>query len=72
MLQNQIGRFQNISKETLTNTEMLEYFKFSKHLRKVAKFVRFGWGRLNHLSSVKSIKIENERGVCHIKLFYLV
>ena len=31
MFQNQIGRFQNTSKKTLTNTWMLEYFKLTKH-----------------------------------------
>ena len=31
MFQNQIGRFQNISKKALTNTWMVKYFKFTKH-----------------------------------------
>ena len=31
MFQNQAGRFQNISKKTLTNNWMFEYFKFRKY-----------------------------------------
>ena len=36
----------------------------------VARIVKYQpHGRSNHLLSVKSIKIEKERGSCHIKLF---
>ena len=32
MFQNEIGRFQNVSKKTLKNNWMFEYFKFSNYL----------------------------------------
>ena len=39
----------------------------------VAKFIKYQPnGVSNHLSSVESIKIEKEKGVCHIKLSQLV
>ena len=39
---------------------------------KVAKFVKYEpHGGSNHLLYVESIKIEKERSVRHIKLFYL-
>ena len=39
MLQNQIGRFQNISKRILKNNTMFEYFNLVN--TKVAKFIKY-------------------------------
>ena len=68
-----IGRFQNLLNKALRKSWMLGYFKCEVNV-KVAKIVKLqahggGGGVSTHLLSVKSIKIEKERGACQIKLF---
>ena len=65
MFQNQIGRFQNISKMTLKKLACLNMS--TSVITNVARYQPNE--SLNHLSSVESSKIEKERGICHIKLF---
>ena len=69
MFQIQVGRFQNISERTqilgclifsnLVNTNVAIFIKYQPRMES------------NHKLCVESIKIEKERGVCHIKLFLL-
>ena len=70
-MQKQIGSLQNISKKNYwklnanpvanpVNTRVAKIIKYQPH------------GGSNHVLSVKSSKIEKEKGPCNIKLFYPV
>ena len=60
-MQIQIGRFQNVSKETLRKSEYLNISNLKS--TKVAKIIKYQPHRgSNHLLSVKSIKIEKKKG----------
>ena len=71
MLQSQSMRFQNISNGHKRILGCLN--RSNLVITNVAKFVKYQpSGVSNHLSFVESIKIEKEKGVCHIKLSQLV